>query len=383
MRTLSPITVAILLCFVASPIALAQEAVQPDLRQPKSLLQAPYQQDDNIALASDQSQAVPAKTAQPTVAGSCGDCGAGPGGGVYDSCHLDNVCACDPWCDGCPCWCIRAGAVVLQRQADPSRVLVSNISTTTTTLLDASQFEYPMRAGPDIDVIHHGCNFDVEARYFSVDGFAASVGPTPVTGIGTVHFAAPFALAGTSFSAADSSQLWSGELNLRKEVIPCCLTVLAGYRHIELDERILGTFSAPRVGANTFTVQAFNHMDGFQVGGEGVLWRPCCGRFRLEADAKIGLFDGETSNFGSSTGIGTAAATGGHAVFMAEWGITGVVQITPHLTGRAGYEAFVLDGVGLASRQMANLNPITGTATTETGGCPLYEGFVVALQYCW
>ena len=179
--------------------------------------------------------------------------------------------------------------------------------------------------------------------------------------------------------------MWSLEFNVRKEVIPDVLTLLAGYRHIELNEQIFGTTSLAGTTTDVFSTQAFNRMDGFQLGGEAVLWRPCC-RFRLEGDAKVGVFGDATSNYGTnSVGAGTAAATatGTHTAFMTEWGITGVVQLTPHLAGRVGYQGLLLDGVALASQQMGALNPATGAATTVNTGTPIYHGAVADLEYCW
>ena len=55
---------------------------------------------------------------------SCSSCDAGQSGKVFDSCHLGNACG-DECCDACPTWCVRAGAVFLQRPTDTSRALVT------------------------------------------------------------------------------------------------------------------------------------------------------------------------------------------------------------------------------------------------------------------
>jgi hypothetical protein len=253
--------------------------------------------------------------------------------------------------------------------------------------LGSSQFTFPVGVGPDIDLIYNGCNLGFEARYFAVDQVSAAAGPTATGGPASILFAAPIAAASDTVTGTEYSQLWSLEFNVRKEVIPGALTFLAGYRHIELNERIFGTASLAGAATDTFSTEAFNRMDGFQLGGEAVLWRPGNGRFRLEADAKVGVFGDATSNFGTnSVGGGpnsVATATGTHTAFMSEWGITGVVQITPHLSGRVGYQGLLLDGVALASQQMGALNPLTGAATTVNTGTPIYHGAVADLEYCW
>ena len=331
-----------------------------------------------------QGGGVPALAPQ-AMAESCSSCDAGSNGRVFDSCHLDNACGGDDCCDCCSTWCVRAGAVFLQRPTDPSRALVTN-TVGGATVLNASQFTSSMQAGPDIDLIHHGSAFDLEARYFAVGQFTSSVGPNATAGA-TIQFATPIAAGATSVSGSESSQLWSLEFNVRKEVIPCFLTLLAGYRHIDLSEQIFGTTSLAGAPTDLFSTQAFNRLDGFQLGGEAVLWRPCC-RFRVEGDAKVGVFGDATSNYGTNSvvGVGTAVATatGTHTAFMSEWGLTGVVQLTPHLDARVGYQGFLLDGVALASQQMGALNPLTpGTATTVNTGTQIYHGAVADLEYCW
>ncbi len=320
------------------------------------------------------------------MAGSCSSCDAASNGRVFDSCHLNNACGCDDGCDCCPTWRVRAGAVFLQRPTDPSRALVTN-TVTGASVLNASQFTSAMQAGPDIDLIYNGCNLGLEARYFAVGQFPSSVGPNATAGA-TLQFATPIAAGATSVSGSESSELWSLEFNVRKEVIPSVLTLLAGYRHIELNERIFGSTSLAGAATDLFSTQAFNRMDGFQLGGEAVLWRPACSRFRLEGDAKVGVFGDATSNYGSNAVVGAApaaiaTATGTHTAFMTEWGITGVVQLTPHLDARVGYQGLLLDGVALASQQMGALNPLTGAATTVNTGTPIYHGAVADLEYCW
>ena len=330
-----------------------------------------------------QGGGVPALAPQ-AMAESCSSCDAGSSGHVFDSCHLNNACGGDDCCDCCPTWCVRAGAVFLQRPTDPSRALVTN-TVGGATVLNASQFTSSMQAGPDLDLIHHGSAFDLEARYFAVGQFASSVGPSATAGA-TLQFATPIGAAADSVSASEASELWSLEFNVRKEVIPDILTLLAGYRHIEFSEQIFGTTSLAGTPTDLFSTQAFNRLDGFQLGGEAVVWRPCC-RFRVEGDAKVGVFGDATSNFGTNSvvGAGTAAATatGTHTALMTEWGITGVVQLTPHLDARVGYQGLLLDGVALASQQMGALNPLTGAAATVNTGTQIYHGAVADLEYCW
>jgi len=347
------------------------------------------------ATASDVADLSP-PTQGAADSGSAGD--TAQGAGVFDSCHLGNACGCNACgcgdcCDCCcPGWCVRAGAVLLGRSTDPTRALVKGPAPgivnlpPTITLLDASKFAFPLEAGPDIDLIYDNCNFGFEARYFSVGQFAASTGPNASGGTATLQYTNLPTVTANAVSASEYSQLASVEVNVRKDVVPCFLTLLAGYRHIELGEQIIGTTSFTGTNTSVFSTQAHNRLDGFQVGGEAVLWRPSC-RFRVVGDAKVGIFGDATSNYGTTNiagvGTGVATATGTNTAFMSEWGITAVWQITCQFSARVGYEGLLVDGVALASQQIGVLNTTTGAATTVNTGTPIYQGLVVDFQYCW
>ena len=183
---------------------------------------------------------------------------------------------------------------------------------------------------------------------------------------------------GGAVTSSEFSELRSFELNFRALLTPA-LVVMAGYRHADLNDRILGAFTGV---TDTFSVEGFNRMDGFQVGGDAVLWRPGDGRFRVEGSAKAGIFGDATSNYGTIDAL-VATATGTHVAFMSEWSVTAVYQITPHLAARAGYEGLLLDGVALASEQIGALNPKAGTGAVANSGTPIYQGLVANLEYAW
>jgi hypothetical protein len=287
-----------------------------------------------------------------------------------------------------PTWTFRGGTVAFHRQSDPNRML-ARIGP---VVVNAADFAFPLCGGPDLDLVRHSEIADVEFRYFAVDDFSASVGPAtlPTYGpfgpfpLGTVFFSGNsifYLSASKTLSASEYSQLRSFELNFRKDVSPA-LTVLAGYRHIDLNERIFGQFSYSGINTDSFSIQGFNRMDGFQLGGEAVLWRPGAGRFRLEGSAKAGVFGDATSNFGNFDNL-RATASGGHVALASEWSVTAAYQITPHLAARFGYEGLLLDGVALASEQVGVLNPHAGTGTVENSGTPIYQGMVANLEYAW
>jgi hypothetical protein len=289
-------------------------------------------------------------------------------------------------------WAFRAGAIVLARGDDSTTpVAVSANGRTLTTVIDASELNSPLRGGIEIDAVHRLAAFDVEFRYFSVDSSsgATAVSPPspppdlPALGVAFVGAVGRYISFGSPVAVSEYSELRSFELNFRRELSPF-LTVLAGYRHLDLNEHILGAFGVfiPAVPPDTFSVDGFNRMDGFQLGGEAVLLRPNEGAFRIEGGAKVGVFGDAASNYGSFDSL-AATATGTHAVFMSEWSVAAVLQITPHLAARFGYEGLLLDGVALASQQVGVLNPFAHTGAVANTGTPIYQGLNANMEYAW
>ena len=265
------------------------------------------------------------------------------------------------------------------------------VSTVGPTVVSASELGGSMRGGLEIDAIRRLAAFGVEFRYFSTDDSSAVVAtvppsPPPDLSAGAVPFVgriARYTSDGSPVAVSEYSELRSFELNFRRELSPF-LTVLAGYRHLDLNEHILGSFAVvlPPVPPDAFSVDGFNRMDGFQLGGEAVLWRPNEGAFRIEGGAKVGIFGDAASNDGNfDTNAATATST--HAVFMSEWSVAAVLQITPHLAARFGYEGLLLDGVALASQQVGVLNPFAHTGSVANTGTPIYQGLTANMEYAW
>jgi hypothetical protein len=199
----------------------------------------------------------------------------------------------------CPTWTFRGGAVAFQRPTDPPRALVSLETRNSSgrfvsgaTVLDASQFSSPIEGGPDFDVIHHGAFADVEFRYFAVDQFAATAIGNAVPHIPplggnfmlpteNVDFAANFIGLYPSYGnvttiATEYTQLRSFEINLRADASPV-ITLLAGYRHIDLNERIFAeSFSSVGFPDNRFsrpsTIWTASSWEAKQSSGGKVAW---------------------------------------------------------------------------------------------------------------
>jgi hypothetical protein len=284
-----------------------------------------------------------------------------------------------------PCWTVRAGTIILHRSAPVSTVLVTN-SLSTSTLLTGGDFDFGFSAGPDVSLIHRGTIADVEFRFFRLDGWNAA-GPAITSPTGAmVLFQTPFLAEGAvSVSSNYRSELESFEANLRRP-INGWLTLLAGFRYVELNEGslALGLDFGDGETAN-FNVTTRNALYGFQLGADAAFWNR--GRFRVEGTGRVGVYNNHVSNRSSlvqTNGDNFFAAAGtNHAAFVGEMGLTAVYEFTPRLAARAGYELFWIQGVALATDQLAATRLAEGTADIDASAGTFYHGVIASIEFSW
>jgi hypothetical protein len=285
-----------------------------------------------------------------------------------------------------PSWTVRAGTIILHRSAPGPIVLVTD-SPGTSVLLKAADFDFGFKAGPDVSLIRHGTIADLEFRFFRVDGWNA-IGPTVTSQTGAMaRFQTPLLVQGTvTVSSNYRSELESFEANLRRP-INSWLTLLAGFRYVELNDGALAmAFDLGGGESANFNVNACNALYGFQLGADAVLWN-WGGRLRVEGTGRVGVYNNHVSNRSSlvqTNGDDFFAAAGtNHAAFVGELGLTAVYEFTPRLAARAGYELFWVQGVALASDQLAATRLAEGTADVDASGSAFYHGATASLQYTW
>jgi len=288
---------------------------------------------------------------------------------------------------GCePAWLVRAGTIVLHRSAPGAAILVTD-APGTTVLLGSADFDFGFRAGPDVSLIRRGTIGDVECRFFRIDGWNA-VGPTITSAAGAaVQFQTPFLFQGpVTLSSNYRSELENCELNFRYTMSDW-LTLLAGFRYVELNERSLAMALDLGGGATAdFSVSAFNALYGFQVGADALLWSRG-GRLRLEGTGRIGAYNNRASNRSSLVLTGgpdyLASAATDHAALVGELGLSLVYQFTPRFGARAGYELLWIDGAALASEQLAATRLADGIGDIDPLGSAFFHGATVSLEYTW
>jgi hypothetical protein len=317
---------------------------------------------------------------------------------------------CPGGCDvgfGQPCcsrWTASADFIILDRIGTVNQTLVTTypgdpnpktkyIVGEGTDRLYSSDLTQGFAGGPKVGLLRHGENgYDVEASFFQIDGWnnAASVASGTDT---TPVFVAPGGFIQTTdhptqFMAwAYATRLYNAELNVRWDFCSR-VTMLAGFRWINLQENLLGTLVPPTFDWeppfwNTTTT---NNLFGFQVGADGKIFER--GRFSLDGLVKAGIFDNDAEE---STEVSTgkiprpSSAATNHAAFVGEMGLQCKYQVAKGLLLKAGYEAIWLEGVALAPGQIQETyltSPITVQALgVNCNSGVFYHGATAGLEY--
>jgi hypothetical protein len=322
------------------------------------------------------------------------------GGDLVVTCVDDPCCGS---CDGCGCglssqtcclrpsWTFKAGTLILDRSTPNDDALIIDLATGN-TVLDAGDFDFGFKGGWDFSLVRHnvlGSNWDLEARYFRVDGWQAAIAPVTFPGFALLQydFHSPlFTLViegDSTVTAACESHLDGFELNALRPIGCEWLRFLMGFRYVELDERglqiVQDVDGTPWVATS---VSAINDLYGLQFGADARIWS--CGRLTVDTLLKAGIYGNRAvtrtavEEFGQTRGASRAEDS--HPAFVGEIGVTGAYRLTDCMALRAGYQLLWLEGVAVATDQMAVSDPFAGTATVDASGSPFYHGAVVTLE---
>ena len=210
---------------------------------------------------------------------------------------------------------MRADALFLNRSQLPGQTLL--VDGNVRPQFNANQFDLPVQAGWQVDVTRRlNDDWGLEARYFNLGGQSAA-SPTISSNAG----------AGVSFATTSqglffpplnsnlsySSRLQDVELNACRSLNDR-VSVLAGVRYLQLDDRILVSQLTTTGGFDdTQQLDGFSHMVGFQIGGDAVLLRR--GRFSLDTSLKAGIYGDIAQNAFTydSTALAVHGASGASA----------------------------------------------------------------------
>jgi hypothetical protein len=335
-------------------------------------------------------------------------------------------------------WTVSVEAIALERSGGASRTLVAllpgsmafcatagflypncNSSPVTggTQVFNSSQFQQRFSAGPDADLIYRGgSGYGAELAYFNIFNQSAtkSVGPDDQWLIQRApgYFWQTQDYPNQAMVWGDTTNLFSAEANGRLD-LSSRVTVLAGFRWLQLNDSLGGTLTPPDVYAPTWkstnpnaalpdvpltgptlagnyppfwVTDTQNNLFGLQIGVDGKLLE--LGRFSLEGQLKAGIFDNYAKE---STGVSLAKqvhpseASANGAAYAGEASLKVKYRISERLGLKAGYEALWLGQVALAPGQIQETHTgPTGDVRAlgvNMGSSVLFQGFTAGLEY--
>jgi Putative beta barrel porin-7 (BBP7) len=324
-----------------------------------------------------------------------------------------------------PRWTVSAEAIVLERIGGVSRTLVERVPgsvpfiatlvTPGTEAFNSNAFRQGFSAGPKISLTYHGdSGYGAELSYFNVFGRSATKAIGPDSPADWLVMRAPgifwqtqdFANQAMAWSA--TTNLYNAEANGRLD-LSSRVTLLAGFRWLQLNDNLQGTLTPPDQtaptwksacpGCNIFQITpgdpagnyppfwntiTTNNLYGVQIGVNGKILE--LGRFSLDGLIKFGLFE---NHAGQSTGVSLqkvvypSQATANHAAFVSEAGLQLKYQLNRGLALKAGYQALWLDGVALAPGQIQETLTLSTVRAlgVNCGSSVLFQGATFGLEY--
>lgn len=294
------------------------------------------------------------------------------------------------------CWVGRADALILWREAPPSRGLVNN-GLVAGTLLNANGMDSTAAAGPRFSIIRvNNCTgHAIEATYLRAANFRSI---RPLSEVSSPYELAPPGIYGNATLNFDSgnanlgSRVQSFELN-RHHCLGKSIRFLAGFRWIEWQEEF--TLQGTTLGGvnDFFQTDCFNDLYGGQIGLDANLLSTPWMRF--DGLLKAGAYYNnavQSSRYTTNDPLnsGTAAVTVGQSplsgAFAGEVGLTGVIPLTSYLDIRLGYFGLWLSGIAqptqqLGGQQLTPGQPITGTINANGG--VVVQGVSLGLEGRW
>jgi hypothetical protein len=297
-------------------------------------------------------------------------------------------------CERCAGCTLKADAdVLLMHRATPGTSPLLLDPNTSEVLFDASQLEFPYSGGQRLSLTALDCEgWGLEVNYFGIDSWSVQRNDPGIGSVipgGSANLVADSALlvpvSAVQFQA--TSFLYSVEINARKPLFGK-ISGLLGFRWLDLTDRYLATGPRSDTGGSVAEfVQTRNHLFGAQLGADGMIGQ-LGNRCRINAFVKAGVFYNganaaaylEDPDVNGNLAVSNSQK---QAAFFGESGVVGCVQITEHLSARAGYEVMFINGIAQPGNQLSGTNLAAGTLSLDTTSGLFYHGANFGLEAVW
>ncbi len=378
---------------------------------------------DTIAVADDPSSLEEVATeSTPLASGPLPTTMSGPG----VPCGADSWCEatvhCDPETLNQPgliqclashknaCWTFRSEALLLWRNAPPSRPLYSTVVPDTdqlgSTALNANDLNSDVLVAPRLSFLRTDCDGrTLEATYLYAGNFYSD---RTLPYVSDGYATSPPGIYGNEWGPPDTNldsatakllgQLQSLEFNSRHCIWTDTCQFLIGARWLQWNETLQMSdsfsYTDPTVtGTDFYETQCFNNLWGGQIGLDALLLgRP--GTARVEGLVKAGAYynnAGQNSTFKYVLSDGepyenNAGASGPAACsFVGEVGLTAVLPICCNWDFRCGYFGLWLTNLAQPTRQLSDqeINQFASVGTLNTAGSAILQGLSLGLEGRW
>lgn len=287
-------------------------------------------------------------------------------------------------------WGGSVGLLILQRSSDVSSPLLQNIDDPN-ALYDYGAIGFNSAPGVDLRINRY---FGYGGTFSGWDLRAFWLGDLETQT--TIYFDGQWGLPNTSFSgtsaslyASYGSSFYSAEFNLERESPSPALTLLAGFRWLQLNDHIQGSTSFTSGDTLDFRINTANNMYGGQV-GMGVLFPGASIPIEISARAKAGVFGNGNSGEilvidTTSTGSRFSAVNGSEitTAFVGEIDVMVNYRISRNLGIQIGYDVIWLTGAAIAGTQPAVPDPLLSASGYNSSSSALFFGAQMGLTFGW
>lgn len=309
-------------------------------------------------------------------------------------------------------WTLRSEALLLWRNAPPSRPIYSTVDPETdslgSTALNANQLNSDVLVAPRLSLLRTDCDGrTLEATYIYAGNFYSDrTLPYSPDGYAT----SPPGIYGNNWGPPDTSldtatakllgQLQSLEFNARHCLWADTCQFLIGARWLQWNEtlQMQDSFAYdvpyPISGQDFYQTRCFNNLWGGQIGLDTLLLGRV-GQARVEGLVKAGAYynaAGQSSAYTYSTVppftfSGSNRNTGpASAAFVGEVGMTAVIPISCNWDFRCGYFGLWLTGLAQPTQQLSHqtitqIDPPSGVL--DTTGTLILQGLSLGLEGRW
>ncbi len=311
------------------------------------------------------------------------DCGSGLGNG----CDCGDGCGCGAGVGGFfvgagngPLWKASAGGVVLSRSQPVPSVIAEPLAGVG---LRATDFSIGTTVGVDLSISRRiTAKGSLEARYLG----ALEWDPrAEFTGLSNIDLGGIDLNGITGIGGGYNSTLHSSEFNWRHQQSER-FSWLVGFRWIELQDTV-DFFVTTGLGSLALDWNTNNHLYGGQLGGDYLFWKSAARPLTLTGSAKGGVYgnvaDNDFSQFVGPVQVASGGGFGSETALVTDLAVWATYQLSDRWSVRAGGQFLYIDGVAIASDQIAASLVQDDTDAFDSEGYVYYTGGMVSLDCVW